>query len=60
MIMMQAANGLGLQASIGKDYCQVTMQFPGDTIPKWVKFFSIEMFQIYKWDFINNCVYELG
>ncbi|PQQ18098.1 sialyltransferase-like protein 2 [Prunus yedoensis var. nudiflora] len=30
-----AANGLGLQASLGKDYCQVTMQFPADTIPKW-------------------------
>lgn len=50
MIMMQAANGLGLQASLGKDYCQVTMQFPADTIPKWVNFFSIEMFRIYKWD----------
>ncbi|TQD82659.1 hypothetical protein C1H46_031772 [Malus baccata] len=30
-----AANGLGLQAALGKDYCQVIMQFPADTIPKW-------------------------
>ncbi|XP_048444996.1 sialyltransferase-like protein 2 [Pyrus x bretschneideri] len=30
-----AANGLGLQATLGKDYCQVIMQFPADTIPKW-------------------------
>ncbi|XP_043705679.1 sialyltransferase-like protein 2 isoform X2 [Telopea speciosissima] len=30
-----SANGLGLQALDGKDYCQVTIQFPGDTIPKW-------------------------
>ncbi|KAK6924615.1 Glycosyl transferase family 29 [Dillenia turbinata] len=30
-----SANGLGFQAVAGKDYCQVTMQFPPDTIPKW-------------------------
>lgn len=29
------ANGLGLQAIGGRDYCQVTIQFPSDTIPKW-------------------------
>ncbi|KAL4566711.1 hypothetical protein LXL04_030833 [Taraxacum kok-saghyz] len=29
------ANGLGLQAIIGRDYCKVTLQFPSDTIPKW-------------------------
>ncbi|KAJ0751014.1 putative beta-galactoside alpha-2,3-sialyltransferase [Helianthus annuus] len=30
-----AANGLGLQAIGGRDYCEVTLQFPSDTIPKW-------------------------
>lgn len=30
-----AANGLGLQAIGGSDYCQVTIRFPGDTVPKW-------------------------
>ncbi|KAJ0578491.1 putative beta-galactoside alpha-2,3-sialyltransferase [Helianthus annuus] len=30
-----AANGLGLQAISGRDYCKVTLQFPSDTIPKW-------------------------
>ncbi|XP_042499947.1 sialyltransferase-like protein 2 isoform X2 [Macadamia integrifolia] len=30
-----SANGLGLQALDGRDYCQVTIQFPDDTIPKW-------------------------
>ncbi|OVA09649.1 Glycosyl transferase [Macleaya cordata] len=30
-----SANGLGLQARSGRDYCQVTIQFPRDTIPKW-------------------------
>ncbi|WOH05456.1 hypothetical protein DCAR_0624873 [Daucus carota subsp. sativus] len=29
------ANGLGLEAVSGKDYCEVTIQFPADTIPKW-------------------------
>ncbi|XP_010550752.1 PREDICTED: sialyltransferase-like protein 2 [Tarenaya hassleriana] len=29
------ANGLGLQAVTGKDYCQVMMNFPSDTVPKW-------------------------
>ncbi|XP_058102984.1 sialyltransferase-like protein 2 isoform X2 [Magnolia sinica] len=30
-----SANGLGLQALSGRDYCQVTIQFPSDTVPKW-------------------------
>lgn len=30
-----SANGLGLQAFSKGDYCQVTMKFPSDTIPKW-------------------------
>ncbi|EXB54916.1 CMP-N-acetylneuraminate-beta-galactosamide-alpha-2, 3-sialyltransferase 2 [Morus notabilis] len=30
-----SANGLGLQAFSSGDYCQVTMKFPSDTIPKW-------------------------
>ncbi|XP_038894542.1 sialyltransferase-like protein 2 isoform X1 [Benincasa hispida] len=30
-----SANGLGLQAEGGQDYCLVTMRFPQDTIPKW-------------------------
>ncbi|KAF5177457.1 Sialyltransferase-like protein, partial [Thalictrum thalictroides] len=29
------ANGLGLQALSGGDYCQIKIQFPSDTIPKW-------------------------
>ncbi|XP_075490530.1 sialyltransferase-like protein 2 [Primulina tabacum] len=29
------ANGLGLQASSGKDLCEISMKFPSDTIPKW-------------------------
>ncbi|XP_040988247.1 sialyltransferase-like protein 2 [Juglans microcarpa x Juglans regia] len=29
------ANGLGLQAVSGKDYCQVSIYFPSDTVPKW-------------------------
>lgn len=29
------ANGLGLEAVSGSDYCQVTIKFPSDTIPKW-------------------------
>lgn len=41
MIMLQAANGLGLQAESGKDFCQVTMKFPSDTIPKWVSLFLL-------------------
>ncbi|PIA33770.1 hypothetical protein AQUCO_04000080v1 [Aquilegia coerulea] len=28
-------NGLGLQALSGADYCQIKIQFPSDTIPKW-------------------------
>ncbi|XP_073155089.1 sialyltransferase-like protein 2 isoform X2 [Henckelia pumila] len=31
------ANGLGLQASSGKDLCEISMKFPSDTIPKWVR-----------------------
>ncbi|KDP22556.1 hypothetical protein JCGZ_26387 [Jatropha curcas] len=30
-----SANGLGLQAVTGSDYCQVTINFPSDTVPKW-------------------------
>lgn len=30
-----SANGLGLQALSGRDYCQVTIKFPSDTVPKW-------------------------
>ncbi|KAL5053134.1 hypothetical protein RYX36_033816 [Vicia faba] len=29
------ANGLGLKAARGNDYCQTTISFPSDTIPKW-------------------------
>ncbi|CAM8912609.1 hypothetical protein QQ045_024414 [Rhodiola kirilowii] len=29
------ANGLGLEAVSSKDYCQVSINFPKDTIPKW-------------------------
>ena len=36
VLMMQSSNGLGLQAARGGDYCQVTLKFPSDTIPKWV------------------------
>lgn len=35
-LMMQSSNGLGLQAARGRDYCQVTIKFPSDTVPKWV------------------------
>ncbi|KAK1360025.1 CMP-N-acetylneuraminate-beta-galactosamide-alpha-2,3-sialyltransferase 2 [Heracleum sosnowskyi] len=30
-----ASNGLGLKAVSGKDYCDVMIQFPDDTVPKW-------------------------
>ncbi|CAK9177464.1 unnamed protein product [Ilex paraguariensis] len=30
-----SANGLGLQAVSGRDYCEVTLKFPSDTVPKW-------------------------
>ncbi|KAK2662265.1 hypothetical protein Ddye_000839 [Dipteronia dyeriana] len=30
-----SANGLGLQAESGTDYCHVTINFPSDTVPKW-------------------------
>lgn len=29
------ANGLGLEALSGKDYCEVILRFPSDTVPKW-------------------------
>lgn len=29
------ANGLGLQAVRGRDNCEVSLQFPGETVPKW-------------------------
>ena len=38
IVIMQSANGLGMQAFSGKDYCEVTMKFPSDTIPKWVSY----------------------
>ncbi|KAJ0051413.1 hypothetical protein Pint_01254 [Pistacia integerrima] len=34
-MMVQSANGLGLQAVSDKDYCHVTIKFPSDTVPKW-------------------------
>ena len=36
--LAQSANGLGLQAWSGEDYCKVTIKYSGDTIPKWVGF----------------------
>lgn len=30
-----SANGLGLESLSGKDYCEVTLRFPSDTVPKW-------------------------
>ncbi|WCJ36331.1 Sialyltransferase-like protein 2 [Euphorbia peplus] len=30
-----SANGLGLQAVTGNDYCRVTIKFPPETVPKW-------------------------
>lgn len=41
---MQSANGLALQAVTGSDYCQVTINFPSDTIPKWVCSFFVHLF----------------
>ncbi|XP_027342092.1 sialyltransferase-like protein 2 isoform X3 [Abrus precatorius] len=32
-----SANGLGLKATRGTDYCQTSINFPSDTIPKWVR-----------------------
>jgi len=29
------ANGLGLQAIAGEDYCRVVIQYPSDTNSKW-------------------------
>ncbi|KAL3655069.1 Sialyltransferase-like protein 2 [Castilleja foliolosa] len=34
-LAMQSANGLGLQAVLGKDNCEVSLKFPKDTTPKW-------------------------
>ncbi|XP_061339054.1 sialyltransferase-like protein 2 isoform X2 [Gastrolobium bilobum] len=31
-----SANGLGLKAARGGDYCETTIKFPIDTIPKWI------------------------
>ncbi|KAL5998547.1 Sialyltransferase-like protein 2 [Asimina triloba] len=33
--MIQRENGLGLEALSGSDYCQVSIRFPSDTVPKW-------------------------
>lgn len=33
---LQSLNGLGLKAVRGRDDCEVVMQFPSDTVPKWV------------------------
>lgn len=30
-----SANGLGLEALSGRDYCYVMLRFPSDTLPKW-------------------------
>nr|VDC67196.1 unnamed protein product [Brassica rapa] len=30
-----SANGLGLQAATGRDYCKISINFPKDTVPKW-------------------------
>jgi hypothetical protein len=32
----QDANGLGLKAIPGEDYCRVVIQYPSDTDSKWV------------------------
>ncbi|XP_048536124.1 sialyltransferase-like protein 4 isoform X2 [Triticum urartu] len=31
------ANGLGLQAFGGEDYCRVVIQYPSDTVSKWIQ-----------------------
>ncbi|KAL1542894.1 Sialyltransferase-like protein 2 [Salvia divinorum] len=33
--MCVSANGLGLQAVRGRDDCEVSLQFPSETVPKW-------------------------
>jgi hypothetical protein len=33
---MQDANGLGLEAVRGEDYCRVEIIYPSDTVSKWV------------------------
>lgn len=38
LLFVQNANGLGLQAVTDNDYCQVIINFPSDTVPKWVCF----------------------
>lgn len=37
------SNGLGLKAVSGREYCQVILQFPSDTVPKWVCFSLISL-----------------
>ncbi|WZZ00312.1 hypothetical protein YC2023_072640 [Brassica napus] len=32
---LRSANGLGLQAATGRDYCKISINFPKDTVPKW-------------------------
>ena len=34
---LQDANGLGLKALSGKDYCRVVIQYPSNTVSKWVR-----------------------
>ena len=36
---LQDANGLGLKAVTGEDYCRVVIQYPSDTVSKWVSSF---------------------
>lgn len=58
-IMVQSANGLGLEAVSGKDYCQVTINFPKDTVPKWVSL-SLQIYLIcsYPFEELNLYAYE--
>jgi len=34
---LQDANGLGLKVVSGKDYCRVVIQYPSNTVSKWVR-----------------------
>ena len=36
ILLLQDANGLGLQAVAGDDYCRVVIRYPSDTVSKWV------------------------
>jgi hypothetical protein len=38
---LQDANGLGLKAVTGEDYCRVVIQYPSDTVSKWVSAFLL-------------------